>query len=685
MAVASVLALLVFSTHLLMHGGIPGNPSRGFNGTRDSQPSHKTSPHYLSRKALQEDERECREVNSLPSEERCEFVRNNEGCSNAESLLPYYDFIYCSTGNAVWGGMIVLVLWWLFLFVGLAVCADDYFCPSLVVISKTLRLSPNVAGVTFLAFGNGAPDFFSAITALSGEDADSELGIGGLFGAGMFVTSVVVGAICLVKPFKASERPFLRDIIFYLSAVYWGFFMLWKEKVYLAEAIGYIVVYVFYVCVVIISGSIYRRQKAKETEKVKAHPLSIKKTVEGEENPAFMASTEYIERTQPTLTQSISVISGDNSICAEINDEDSSISSSDSRFNTSEDNTATSNDSNVLSLRTQESIVSNSSTGALVSDPFQRNGINPNPLGEVTNEKEEENTEEEEELPMWKIFVYGINPINVEEWPDMRFYAKFYEIFKCPLVFVISLTCPVVNYEDEELHNWNKPLNLLHCFVGLPMAWLMIGMIDVKMGALPVWAFLIIVGAGLALLVFFTSENRKKPKYHAVFGYIGFLVSLVWIYVIAGEIVGLLQAFGVVMNISNAILGLTLLAWGNSIGDLIADTVMARQGFSRMGFAACFGAPLFNLTLGFGLGMTIKMVNEGTTESDLMFTPVQMILGIFLMISLVSSFLLITFMKFKVRRAYGGYLLGLYIVFLVVALLTETGVILKGFEHRSYI
>ena len=89
-------------------------------------------------------------------------------------------------------------------------------------------------------------------------------------GAGMFVTSVVVGAICLVKPFKASERPFLRDIIFYLAAVYWAFFMLWKEKVYLGEAIGYCVVYITYVIVVIISGSIYRQQKSKESEIQKA-------------------------------------------------------------------------------------------------------------------------------------------------------------------------------------------------------------------------------------------------------------------------------------------------------------------------------------------------------------------------------------------------------------------------------
>ena len=44
--------------------------------------------------------------------------------------------------------------------------------------------------------------------------------------------------------------------------------------------------------------------------------------------------------------------------------------------------------------------------------------------------EEEEEEEEGEPLSWWRMLLNGINPINVEEWPDMPWYSKAYEIFK---------------------------------------------------------------------------------------------------------------------------------------------------------------------------------------------------------------------------------------------------------------
>ena len=83
-----------------------------------------------------------------------------------------------------------------------------------------------MAGVTILAFGNGAPDIFTSLAGISNRRP--ELVFGELFGAGIFVTTAVAGAVCWVKPFHVMERPFLRDVTFYIAAGLWAFCIFYR-------------------------------------------------------------------------------------------------------------------------------------------------------------------------------------------------------------------------------------------------------------------------------------------------------------------------------------------------------------------------------------------------------------------------------------------------------------------------
>jgi amino acid permease len=59
-------------------------------------------------------------------------------------------------------------------------------------------------------------------------------------------------------------------------------------------------------------------------------------------------------------------------------------------------------------------------------------------------------------------------------------------------------------------------------------------------GVIPIYAIAIIIGVcGAAFIAQFTSLNQK-PKFHWILSYLGFVVSVVWIYTIANEIVNLL-------------------------------------------------------------------------------------------------------------------------------------------------
>ena len=78
-------------------------------------------------------------------------------------LFGSYLIFWRCTADASPFALIFLVPWAIMLLVALGSTADNFLMPQLHYISELLRLPPDVAGVTFLAFGNGAPDVFSGI------------------------------------------------------------------------------------------------------------------------------------------------------------------------------------------------------------------------------------------------------------------------------------------------------------------------------------------------------------------------------------------------------------------------------------------------------------------------------------------------------------------------------------------
>jgi Ca2+/Na+ antiporter len=62
----------------------------------------------------------------------------------------------------------------------------------------------------------------------------------------------------------------------------------------------------------------------------------------------------------------------------------------------------------------------------------------------------------------------------------------------------------------------------------------------------------------------------------------GFIIAATWIDFIGGALVDLLQFFGTFLQIPPGILGMTVLAVGNSMGDLSSNLAMARNGVSRL-------------------------------------------------------------------------------------------------------
>jgi sodium/potassium/calcium exchanger 6 len=205
----------------------------------------------------------CRRVNTIAVDEQCAFIRRH--CPTDEGAFSVWlELYYCRFAHVKPVPFIILMTWLGLLFSTIGIAASDFFCENLETISAILGLSENVAGVTFVAFGNGSPDVFSTFAAMNANSGS--LAVGELFGAAGFITAVVAGSMALIQTFQMPRSDFLRDTGFFTLAAMFSLYFLWDGKLHLWECISMVGFYIFYVIVVLVMGSWKARKKARKAK-----------------------------------------------------------------------------------------------------------------------------------------------------------------------------------------------------------------------------------------------------------------------------------------------------------------------------------------------------------------------------------------------------------------------------------
>ncbi|CAN8099252.1 unnamed protein product [Discula destructiva] len=244
---------------------------------------------------------------------------------------------------------------------------------------------------------------------------------------------------------------------------------------------------------------------------------------------------------------------------------------------------------------------------------------------------------------------------------------------------------------DDEPPSWNRWLIAIQIFMGPLFTCFIIWAkyMDQPVKTLVMMILYSLIGSLVTLAVLLLCTNPdKKPKYHYLFCYLGFVIAIAWIATIAEEVVGILKAVGVILGMSEAILGLTVFAVGNSVGDLVADITVARLGYPVMALSACFGGPMLNILLGIGLGgtfMTIKSakhehkkhpnepIHYGAYHIDVNGT--LLISAVTVLVTLITLLILVPSNKWMMTRKIGFALITLWIVGTVANVIIEvTGV-----------
>merc|ERR1719195_13919 len=155
-------------------------------------------------------------------------------------------------------------------------------------------------------------------------------------------------------------------------------------------------------------------------------------------------------------------------------------------------------------------------------------------------------------------------------------------------------------------------------------------------------------------------ESAKK------FFPVTFLGSILWIAAFSYLMVWWATVTGDTVGIPPEVMGLTFLAAGTSIPDLITSVIVARKGFGDMAVSSSVGSNIFDVTVGLPLPWLLYSLIFGkpvSVESDGMVCSIAML---FTMLMLV--FFSILLFNWKMTKAMGISMFGFYFGFVAVSL-----------------
>jgi len=186
-------------------------------------------------------------------------------------------------------------------------------------------------------------------------------------------------------------------------------------------------------------------------------------------------------------------------------------------------------------------------------------------------------------------------------------------------------------------------------------------------GVLSKMFFLLMSPLQIAMYYSMVSPQRSWPC--------SFCLCIAWIALLSYVMVWMASEIGATANIPEPIMGLTILAAGTSIPDMLSSLAVAKKGRGDMAVSSSIGSNIFDILFGLPVPWLIKtvIVSPGSfvaIQSDGM---TIMALSLFLMVAFVI--LSIQHFGWKLSRKLAYLFAALYLLFLVEALLIEYKVI----------
>ncbi|XP_050823436.1 sodium/potassium/calcium exchanger 1 isoform X2 [Gopherus flavomarginatus] len=532
------------------------------------------------------------------------------------------------------GWVILHIFGMMYVFVALAIVCDEYFVPALDVITEKLQISDDVAGATFMAAGGSAPELFTSLIGVF--ISHSNVGIGTIVGSAVFNILFVIGTCALFSReiLHLTWWPLFRDVSFYildllmLILFFLDSFIVWWESILLLSA------YALYVLTM--KWNVHLEQWVKE---------QVNKT----RNTVKAAASEYTKKQGNGSVARDGAKHSDDSKRLELMPSLQRGGSSASLHNSHMRTTIfqlmihTLDPLAEAKFKDKLDIMSNLATGKLGSQV--RQGVKP-----------EENKAEAELATTVQVTPASDSNLSVEEdehsvdtppggqlSPDIEGSSSEEEE-----------DCDDESEDEEEEEENDEPLSLKWPETRRKQA---------------IYLFLLPVVFPLWLTV----PDVRNPRSRNFFA-ITFLGAIAWIAAFSYLMVWWAHQVGETIGISEEIMGLTILAAGTSIPDLITSVIVARKGLGDMAVSSSVGSNIFDITVGLPVPWFLYSVFNGLSSvavsSNGLFCAIVLLflMLLFVIISIALS-------KWKMNKLLGLTMFALYFVFLIISVMLEDRII----------
>ncbi|KAM4564879.1 sodium/potassium/calcium exchanger 2 isoform 1-T4 [Fundulus diaphanus] len=517
------------------------------------------------------------------------------------------------------GAVVLHMFGMIYMFIALAIVCDEFFVPALTVITEKLSISDDVAGATFMAAGGSAPELFTSIIGVF--ISHSNVGIGTIVGSAVFNILFVIGmcAIFSKEILNLTWWPLFRDVSFYILDLIMLIIFFLDNVISIWESITLLSAYAAYVIFMkfnsTVEGFVKGCMHKNQVVEVEVQPKDEKLSPGAPEDDGKLSARPRLQRGGSSASLHNSLMR--NSIFQLMIHTLDPLSEefADSELGTYGKLKYYHSMTEEGKFREKASILHKiAKKKCQVEDSEKANGVA---------------SRAEKNLP-------NSSSVEVEVTPPMNGTA--------------GQEGETAEDEEEE----DQPLSLSWPETNRKR-----------------FTYLVIIPIVLPLWLTLPDVRKTSSK---KFFPVTFLGAICWIAIFSYLMVWWAHQVGETIGITEEIMGLTILAAGTSIPDLITSVIVARKGLGDMAVSSSVGSNIFDITVGLPFPWLMWSMFRG-------FIPVQVSSnGLFCAIVLLFLMLLFVIIsiaacKWRMSKLLGFIMFMLYLVFLVVSVMLEDRVI----------